>query len=46
MILLQVIIWVIAEHQAFLCECYLKEKRGEEKRYIPHMKTAKLPLIR
>ena len=46
MILLQVIIWVIAERQAFLCECYLKEKRGEEKRYIPHMKTAKLPLIR
>ncbi len=31
MILLQVIIWVIAERQAFLCECYLKEKRGEEK---------------
>ena len=31
MILLQLIIWVIAERQAFLCERYLKEKRGEEK---------------
>lgn len=31
MILLQLIIWVIAERQAFLCECYLKEKTEEEK---------------
>ena len=31
MILLQLILWVIAEHQAFLCECYLKEKTEEEK---------------
>ena len=30
-ILLQLIIWVIAEQQAFLCECYLKEKTEEEK---------------
>lgn len=31
MILLQLIIWVIAERQAFLCECCLKEKTKEEK---------------
>ena len=31
MILLQLIIWVIAERQAFLCECYLKEKTEKEK---------------
>ena len=46
MILLQLIIWVIAEHHAFLYECYLKEKQKKKKRYIPHMKTAELPLNR
>lgn len=30
MILLQLIIWVIAERQQFLCECYLKEKAKDE----------------
>ncbi len=31
MILLQLILWGIAERQAFLCECYRKEKTKEEK---------------
>lgn len=33
MVLLQLIVWVIAERQAFLCECYLKEKKEGEKAY-------------
>ncbi len=46
MILLQLIIWVIAGRQAFLCECCLKEKTKEEKTYFPHTKSARLPLGR
>lgn len=31
MILLQLIIWIITEQQVYMCECFLKEKREEEK---------------
>lgn len=31
MILLQLIIWIIAEQQVYMSECFLKEKREEEK---------------
>ena len=31
MILLQLILWMIAERQAFLCECNIREKTKEEK---------------
>ena len=42
MILLQLIIWVIAERQAFLCEFYLKEKTKEEKNIFSTYENCKI----
>lgn len=42
MILLQLIIWVITERQAFLCECCLKEKTKEEKNIFSTYENCKI----
>ena len=44
-ILLQLIIWILAEHQAFACERYLREKDEKEHRVYSIYENSRIAFI-